>query len=295
MYGPRHAYGNPLTGSGTAASVGGIGREDLVKFHATWMKPNTATLIVAGDTTLAEILPTLEKLFADWTPGDVPKKNLAKVDLPSKPTVYLVDRPGALQSYIIAGDPSLPKNSSQEIAAEVMNDLIGGTFSSRVNMNLREDKHWSYGAFSMFLSAKGQQPFAVLAPVQTDKTKESLAEINRELRDFGSAKQVTSPEFQAAIENRTLSLPGARESLRSVTSTVQQIVEFGYADDYFDTYAAKVRNLRAADIQDVARTVLHPDSLIWVVVGDRAKIEAGVRALNIGELHFIDSDGNAVN
>jgi zinc protease len=295
LYGSGHAYGNPLRGSGTATSVSGIGRDDLVKFHDTWMKPNTATLIVAGDTNLGEILPTLEKLFAGWQPGDIPKKNLAKVELPSKSSIYIIDHPGALQSEIIAADPALPKNSSQEIAVDVMNDLLGGTFSSRLNMNLREDKHWSYGAQSLFFPAKGQQPFIVEAPVQTDKTKESLAEVNKELHDFGGARPVTNPEFSAAISNRTLKLPGARESLNEVTSTVQQIVEFGYPDDYFDTYAAKVRSLRPADIQDVARTVVHPDNLIWIVVGDRAKIEAGVRALDIGELHFIDSDGNPVN
>src|SRR5262249_21925546 len=149
--------------------------------------------------------------------------------------VYLIDRPGAVQSVIIAGEPALPKNSSQEIAADVMNDLIGGTFSSRLNMNLRENKHWTYGAFSVFLPANGQQPFAALAQVQTDKTKESLGEMNKELHDFGGAKPVTNPEFEAAIGKRTLSLPGARESLQSVTNTIQQIVEFGYPDDYFDT------------------------------------------------------------
>jgi len=294
-YGAGHAYGNPLTGSGTTASVGRIGREDLIKFHATWMKPDAATLIVAGDTTLSEIQPKLEKLFAGWKAGAIPKKNLAKVSLAPKPVVYLIDRPGALQSIIIAGHPALSKNNPQEIATDVMNDMIGGTFSGRLNMNLREDKHWSYGAFSLFFDAKGQQPFVALAPVQTDKTKESLAEMNKELHDFGAARPVTDAELQAAIDNRTLSLPGSRESLRSVASTVQQMVEFGYPDDYFDTYASKVRSLRTGDIQDVAKTVLHPDHLVWIVVGDRAKVEAGIRALNLGELHLIDADGAPVH
>ena len=294
-YGKQHAYGNPLTGSGTTASVTRITREDLIKFHSTWMKPNAATVIVAGDTTLAEMQPKLEKLFGHWRPGDTPKKNLAHVSLPEKPAVYLIDRPGALQSYVIAGEPSLPKNSPQEIATDVMNDLVGGTFSSRLNMNLREDKHWSYGAFSLFYSAKGQQPFIALAPVQTDKTKESLAEMNKELHDFAGARPVTDAELQAAIANRTLKLPGSRESLRSVANTVEEMVEYGYPDDYFDHYASKVKALRTADINDVAKTVLHPDHLIWIVVGDRAKIEAGVRANNLGELHIIDPDGNPVN
>jgi zinc protease len=294
-YGKDHAYGNPLTGSGTVATVGRIGRGQLIEFHDAWMKPNAATLLVAGDTSLSEIQPMVEKLFAGWRSGEVPRKNLAKVSLPSKPTVYLIDRPGALQSVVIAGEVAPPKNNPQEIAIGVMNDLVGGTFSSRLNMNLREDKHWSYGAFSAFFDAKGQQPFLAYAPVQTDKTKESLAEMNRELRDFASARPVTDAELRAAIDNRTLSLPGSRESLRAVVNTVEEMVEFGYPDDYFDTYAAKVRALRAADIKDAATTVIHPDNLIWIVVGDRAKIEAGVRGLNIGEFHLIDADGSPVN
>jgi zinc protease len=293
-YGKDHAYGNPMTGSGTAASVGQITREQMTRFHDVWMKPNGATLIVGGDTTLSEIQPKLERLFAGWRPGDLPKKNLAQVSPPPKAAVYLIDRPGAPQSMIVAGQAALPKNSPQEVATDVMNDMIGGTFSSRLNMNLREDKHWSYGAQSFFFAARGQQPFVAVAPVQTDKTSESLAEMNKELHDFATAKPVTGPELQAAVDNRTLSLPGSRESLSSVVSTVREMLEFGYPDDYFDTYSAKVRSVGVGDIKDAATTVLHPDNLIWIVVGDRTKVESGIRALNIGELHVIDADGNPV-
>jgi zinc protease len=294
IYGKGHAYGNPLTGSGTPASVALIERNDLIRFHQTWMRPNGATLIVAGDTTLKEIQPKMEKLFASWKTGELPKKNLKVVTLPPKPVVYLIDRPGALQSYVITAQPALPKNTPQEIAIEVMNDLIGGTFSSRLNMNLREDKHWSYGAFSLFSDARGQQPFVTLAPVQTDKTKESLAEVNRELHAFARARPVTDAELQADISNRVLGLPGSHESLRSLEQAVRAMVVFGYPDDYFDTYADKVKALRTADIADAANSVLHADNLVWVVVGDRAKIEAGIRELNIGEVRVIDADGMAV-
>jgi zinc protease len=241
-----------------------------------------------------DIQPKVEKLFSGWQRGAVPKKNLGRVNPPAKTDIYLVDRPGALQSWVVAAEAALPKNSPQEIATEVMNDLIGGTFSSRLNMNLREDKHWSYGAVSRFVPAKGQQPFLATAPVQTDKTRESLVEMNRELHNFGTARPVTEAELAAAIGNRTLRLAGSRESLRSVANTVQQIVEFGYPDDYFDTYVAKVRNVRIADVQDAAKSVMHPDNLIWIIVGDRAKIEAGIRELNIGELRLIDADGNPI-
>ncbi len=258
------------------------------------MRPNAATLVVTGDTTMAEIQPKMEKLFAAWKPGDVRKRIWRMSGLPGKSVVYLIDRPGALQSYIITGEPSLPKNNPQEIASDIMNDLVGGTFSSRLNMNLREDKHWSYGAFSLFFDAKGQQPFLTLSPVQTDKTKESMAEVSRELHEFAKAKPVTETELNADVSNRVLSLPGSRESLRSLDATVREMVVFGYPDDYFDTYASKVKALRTADITDAASTVLHPDNLVWVVVGDRAKVEAGIRELNIGEIRIIDADGKPV-
>lgn len=294
IYGKDHAYGNPLTGSGTAASVGRIGPEDLSKFQATWFKPNAATLIIVGDTTLSEIQPKLEKLFAGWRAGDIPKKNLAKVGLPPKPFVYLVDRPGALQSLVMAGEPASGRNNPQEIASDLMNDIVGGTFSSRLNMDLREDKHWSYGAHSFFENSRGQQPFLIYASVQTDKTKESLAEMDKDLHEFAGVKPVSDAELQAAAADRTMKLAGSRESLSAVLSTVRDIVEYGYPDDYFDTYAAKVRKLTTGDIKDAASTVLHPDNLIWIVVGDRAKVESGIRALNIGEVHLIDADGNPV-
>jgi len=292
VYGKGHAYGNPLTGSGTTASVSKIGREDLVRFHQTWFKPNAATLVVVGDTTLAEIQPKLEKLFRSWKPGDVPKKNLAAVQLPDKPVVYVVDRPGAIQSVIMAGQATRPKNNPQEVAIDVLNDIIGGTFGSRLNMNLREDKHWSYGAFSFSFEAKGQSPFVALAPVQTDKTKESLAEMSKELHEIVGPNPVTADELARDQMNKTLALAGSHETINSVGGAIGDLVAFGFPDDYYDTYASRIKALRTSDIQDAGQSVLHPDQLIWVVVGDRSKIEAGIRELHLGEIRFIDADGN---
>src|SRR6202030_3154191 len=143
LYGPQHAYGNPLTGSGTSATVAKMTREDLAKFHNVWIRPNDSTLIVVGDTTLAEITPKLEKLFAGWKTGKVPAKNIGTGQQAAKSVVYLVDKPGALQSIIIAGHIAPPTNNPKEIAIEAMNDGLGGTFAGRLNMNLREDKHWA--------------------------------------------------------------------------------------------------------------------------------------------------------
>ena len=291
LYGAGHAYGNPLTGSGTTDSVTKMKREELVKFHQTWYRPNNATLVVVGDTTLGEIKPKLEKLFASWKTGQIPKKNVGTVSLASKSTVYLMDKPGALQSVIIAGVIAPPTANPKEIAIEAMNDGLGGMFGSRLNMNLREDKHWSYGARSLLWGARAQRPFIAFAPVQTDKTKESLAEMNKEFRGILGDHPLSADELAKIQANETLSLPGSRETEDSVGRSIIDLVQFGLPDDYYETYAGKVRALKTSDVEDAAKTVVHPDNLIWVIVGDRAKIEAGVKELGLGETRFLSPDG----
>ena len=295
IYGKSHAYGNPLTGSGTAVSVSKITREDLARFHQTWFHPNNGTLIVVGDTTLAEIKASLERQFANWKPASVPQKNLSRTELASSPSVYLIDRPGSEQSLIIAGHVAPPRNNPQEIAVGVLNDMIGGTFSSRLNMNLREDKHWAYGSFSLFFDAKGQSPFIAIAPVQTDKSKESIAEMNRELHEIVASRPVTETELKNLLSNRILSLPGSQETNDALGQAEQTIADFGFPDDYYGTYPGKLKALRTGDINDAAKSVVHPDSLIWVVVGDRVKIEQGIRELNLGEIKRIDADGKPLH
>ena len=158
LYGSNHAYGSPLTGSGTEASVAKMTREDLARFHDTWFRPSDSTLIVVGDITLNELTPKLEKLLDGWKSASVPKKNIGEVQYPAKPVVYILDRPGALQSFILAGEIAPPKNNPDAIAIETMNNILGGNFGARINMNLREDKHWSYGAQTLFWPARGQGP-----------------------------------------------------------------------------------------------------------------------------------------
>src|SRR5579863_85291 len=177
LYGEGHAYGNPMTGTGTTESVKKMTREDMVKFHDAWFKPNHATLVISGDTTLSEVTPKLEKLFASWKPGQTPQKKISNVQMPAKSTVYLIDKPGAQQSIIMVGNIAPPTANPNEFAIQAMNDGLGGLFMSRINGNLREDKHWSYGTSTILLDARGQRPWLTIAPVQTDKTKESLAEV----------------------------------------------------------------------------------------------------------------------
>ena len=294
LYGPGHAYGNPLTGSGTIASVEKMTREDLAKFHQAWFKPNHATLVIAGDTTLSEITPKLEKLFSGWKPGQTPEKNVKPVQLPPKSIVYMMDKPGAQQSIIMVGNIAPPQNNPNEIAIEAMNDALGGLFLSRINSNLREDKHWSYGTRTLLWSARGQRPWLTLAPVQTDKTKESLVEINKELRGVLGDHPLTQEELSVVQDSETLSLPGSRETQQEVGSSINELVQFGLPDDYYETMAAKIRTLKPADVASAAKIVDHPDNLIWVVVGDRSKIEAGVKELNLGELRFLGPDGKPI-
>jgi zinc protease len=291
LYGPGHAYGNPLTGSGTPASVDKMTREDLVKFHETWFKPNHATLVITGDTTLSEVTPKLEKLFANWKPGQTPEKNVKNVPMPPKSVVYMLDKPGALQSIIIVGSIAPPTANPSEIAIEAMNDGLGGTFFSRINSNLREDKHWSYGTRTLLWGARAQRPWITIAPVQTDKTKESLVELNKEFRGIVGDHPLTQTELTAIQDSETLSLPGSRETQDEVGVSIIDLVQFGLPDDYYETMAGKIRALKTSDLASAAKTIVHPDNLIWVVVGDRAKIEAGVKELNLGELKFLGPDG----
>ena len=295
LYSDDHAYGLPLTGSGTEASVTELTRDDLIEFHETWFKPNNATLVVVGDVSMNELQPKLENLFSDWKKGDVPAKNIAEVAHKPASSVYIMDRPGSEQSIIFAGHVAPPKSNPNEIAIETMNTILGGAFISRVNMNLREDKGWSYGAGSFLVNAKGQRPFIVYAPVQTDKTKESLQEVVMELNGILDDKPVTFEEVDRAQKNQTLTLAGQWETNGAVLGSVAEMVQYGLPDDYFNTYTDQVRSLDVETVSAAAHEVVHPDNLVWVVVGDRSKIEAGIRELNLGEIHFLDGDGNIID
>jgi zinc protease len=291
LYGANHAYGNPLTGTGTEQSVSQMKREDLARFHRTWFKPNNATLIIVGDVTLAQIQPKLERVLGRWQRGEVPQKNIGTVADQPRPLIYILDRPGSEQSTILAANLAAPKANNKEYAIEAMTSLLGGQFISRLNMNLREGKHWSYGAFTLLWDARGQRPFIAYAPVQTDKTKESMIEVDRELRGILGPRPITADELAKAQANLTLTLPGNWETMQSVKQSLEQMVTFGLPEDYFETYAQRVRSLTIPDATAAAQETVRPDHLVWVVVGDRSKIEAGIRELGWGEIRFLDADG----
>ena len=265
-FGAQHPYGTPS--SGTEASLGKLTRADLVRFHESWFKPNNATLVVVGDTTLAEITPKLEKLLAGWKRGEVSKKNVPAVAHQEKSVIYLVDKPGAQQSVVLAGQVAPPRNSPDEIAFETLNAILGGAFVSRVNMNIREDKHWSYGARTAFSSARTQRLYYASAPVQSDKTKETMIELKKEFSEIAGSRPATPEELDMARERQTLRIPGSRETSAQVLASIADLVNYRLPDDWYNTYSAKVRALTQRDITAAAEKLIRPGHL---VVGHRGR------------------------
>lgn len=294
LYGEGHAYSLPFTGSGTEDSLAKLERNDLAEFHATWFKPNHATLLVVGDTTLEEITAELEARFAAWKPGDVPTKNVASREPRDGSRVFLIDRPDSVQTVILAGHLMPPKANPDELAIEAANGVLGGGFTARVNMNLREDKHWSYGAGSLVFDARGPRPFIVYAPVQTDKTKESLQEIQKELEDILGDRPPADDEVARVKDENTLTLPGRWETAQAVLGSLAEMVQYDLPEDHWDTFAGRMLALSTAGVSEVAKKVIRPNGVTWVVVGDRGKIEAGIRELGLGEIRLIDADGRPV-
>ncbi|MEX0942537.1 MAG: pitrilysin family protein [Pseudomonadales bacterium] len=292
IYGEGHAYSNPLTGSGTLESVAAIDLAELKAFHEQWFKPNHATLIVVGDTTMDDILPRIEKHFGNWQAGDIPTKDISSVDRKEDIELYLVDRPGSEQSVLLAGVITVPKANPDEVAIEAMNDVLGGMSTSRINMNLREDKGWSYGAYTGLINARGQRIHYMITSVQTDKTKEAIAEVMSEMRAFVSSDPVTAAELEKSIKNNSLSLAGRWETAGSVLGSLSQLVQYRLPDDYFKQYPGKVAALTTDQVSRVANRIIQPESLVWVVVGDRAVIEPGLAELGYGPVKLIDPDGN---
>jgi len=291
LYGEGHPYAEPLTGTGTEASLAALNREQLAAFHEEWFRPNHATLVVAGDVTMAELRPMLERLFGSWKPGELAVVPPGPPSPARADVLYVLDRPGAEQSVIFAGQTLPPKVNPDEQALQMLNDVFGGQISARLNMNLRENKHWSYGAYSTIVDARGPRPFLAWAPVQADKTAESLEEMRRELAGITGTRPVSGEELERVKKTEVLSLPGRWETAGAVANALAESVEFGLPDDYWKHYAASVRAVTLADVQRVAMAWLKPAETIYVVVGDRAKIEPGLGRLGFSEIRAINADG----
>ncbi len=290
LYGKEHPYGLPLTGSGDTESVKAITRADLQRFHHLWLRPDKATLIVVGDTTAEQVLPLLEEHFGDWRPDGPPisNKHFTTVERPGHSKVYLINRPDAEQSVILAGQVSAPYRTTGNTALETVNRILGGMFTSRLNMNLREDKHWSYGARTLLMDAREQRPFIAYAPVQADKTAESMREILSELRAIQGKKPADGNELEAAQNNLTLTLPGKHETSGQVLGSIAETVIYDLPENYFEQYVSEIRSLTTADLGKAVKRMYDPERLIWVIVGDLDKIEQPVRALKLGPVEILD-------
>ena len=289
LYGDTHPYGKPLTGSGLSDTISSITRKNIIDLHARALSPDNLTFAVAGDIDLETLVDLLENKFGTWRGNSTSKlKALTTVALPSQRTVYLIDKPNAQQSFIVAGQLLPPSATDEEIKLDYMNYAIGGSFTSRLNMNLREDKSWSYGVRTRLASAKGQRAMLVTAPVQTDKTSESITEIVKEYAAYLSDNPVTDAELAKGKASKTLRLPGQFETLGALKSGVSGIVTYDRDLDYLNQLPGLLDEPTLADVQNMAQAYIKPDQWIWLIVGDLSKIEEPIRNLNLGEMKVID-------
>ncbi len=296
LYGKKHAYDTPWGGSGTEESVQQISRDDLISFWKTWLRPDNATLMVTGDVSLKDIVPRLNKVFAQWhsPQSPLPEKEIALVSSGSKARIYLIDFPASSQSVITASQLVMPSGDDLALAFNLMNDVIGGQFTSRLNLNLREDKSWSYGANSHTRGARGQRPYTISTSVQTDKTAPAVQEIVKEYRAFVSGKPATQKEVDFVKRNRIRKLPGSYETNNALLASISSLMEYNLPESYLYNYPDRVDKLNVKDIQHVARQYLTPDALTWVIAGDISKIRPELEKLNLGEITVLDKDGQSV-
>ena len=288
LYGEEHPYGKPLTGSGISETISSITRANIMDVHSRAINSAHLTFAVAGDIEMKELVDLLESKFGDWSANsDSGLKTLTTVELPDNRTVYLIDKPNAQQSYIVAGQLLPPSATDEEIEIDYMNYAIGGSFTARLNMNLREDKSWSYGVRTRLGDAKGQRAMLVTAPVQTDKTSESMAEIVKEYADYLSTKPITQDELAKGKASKTLRLPGQFETLGALKGGVSGIVTYDRDLDYLDQLPALLDEPSLTQVQAKAQKYIKPNQWTWLIVGDLSKIEEPIRALNLGEVKVI--------
>jgi zinc protease len=292
LYGADHAYGKPA--SGFEGSVQSITRDDLAAWHATWFKPGSATIVVAGDTTMDKLMPMLEASFGKWQQGQAPAKKMSTVPATQGKRLILVDKPDAPQSTIVATHVSQPQGQPEDLAMEPVMMNFGGMATSRLNRNLRLDKHWSYGTQARLTDVRGQRPFYIIAPVQTDKTVEAMREVQKELRGVAGERPLVGTEYESIMRNMTARLPGRFSTLAALEAAGLETVNLGLADDYWNKYASNVRALKPEQLGAASGKFIKPDEAVWIVIGDLRKIEAGVRSLGWGTVSVVDADGKPI-
>jgi zinc protease len=288
LYGSSHRYG--IATMGTAETIKGFTREDLRAFYSATFRPDNATLLVVGDITPDKVLPLVETSFGGWK---AQATSGARAKLPAPPArtrreVYLIDKPDAPQSQIRIGTVGVPRSTPDYFPLQVMNTILGGSFSSRLNMNLREKRGYTYGASSSFDMRIEAGPFVAAAAVQTDKTAESLQEFFNELNAI--LQPVPGEELARSKNYVSLRFPGGFETSVDISRRVEEVIVYRLPDDYFSRYVQNIEAVTAADVQRVARKYIPPDRLAVVVVGDRKTIEPRIRALNLGPITVLTID-----
>ncbi|WP_426103768.1 M16 family metallopeptidase [Massilia sp. TSP1-1-2] len=292
LYGAGHAYGKPA--AGTQASIAPLTREDLLAWHGAWFKPGSATIVVTGDTTLAKVMPALEARFGAWKGGAAPAKPAVTVAPTAGKRVFLIDRPDAPQSTIMAAHISQPAGQPEDLAMEPVMQNFGGMATSRLNRNLRLDKHWSYGTYGQLTGVRGQRAFIVTAPVQTDKTREAMQEVAKEIGGVAGARPLAGAEYASIMRNMTSRLGGRFETISALEGAAITSINLNLADDYWPRYAANIRALGEPQLAAAAAKYVYPGEVVWLVLGDLKKIEAGVRSLGWGEVTVLNAEGDPV-
>ncbi|MFA7488097.1 MAG: pitrilysin family protein [Lysobacteraceae bacterium] len=293
MYGAGHPYAIPFSGTGDEESISALTRDDLVSFHRDLIRADNATLIVVGDTTLKEILPLLDARFGKWkAPRSALKlPKVEPVALPEATRVFLVDQPGAIQANILVGQVVDSTMHPKALEFDIANGVLGGMFSARLNMKLREEKQWAYGSYSYTSGARGQRPWIAYAPVQIDKTADAIVEMRNEIAGFASGSApATDAEVETIKLNNVRRLPGAYETAGAVMGAIGGIVRFERPDDYVITQKQRTEAIDTAAVRAAAAQI-KPQALTWVIVGDLSTIEAPVRELELGEVTVLDADG----
>jgi zinc protease len=282
LYGD-HPYGCQRTG--TPASLRGMTVDDIRKFHHGYIVPGNTTIVVVGDVIGEEMMPKLEQAFGDWAGEPAPAPPVLPITQLKSKTLLFVDKPGAAQSVIEIGRVGAPRMTDDYYAVVVMNTILGGSFTSRLNTNLRENHGYTYGAGSVFEFRPQAGPFIASASVQTAVTDKSLEEFIKELK--GIRERVPDADVERAKNYVALGYPAGFQSVGQIAGQLEELVIYGLPDDYFNRYTGNILAVTPADVQMVARKYIDPDNLAFVIVGDRKEVGQSVSALHIAPEKFL--------
>ena len=282
LYGPGHPYAS-LPG-GDEATVRSATRDQLLAFRDHWFRPDNLKIFLVSDRPLAEVQPLLEAQFGAWAAPAVAKgvKSFDGVTAATGPSrIVLIDRPGSPQSYIAAAEVTPLDPRSDVIAVASANDVLGGNFLSRLNMDLREEKGWSYGVSGSLSLNQHAVPYTIVAPVQADQTGPAIAELRKQIGAFLTTKGVTQEELDRTVAKSVNQLPGQFESAESVLGAMMRNDLLGRPDDYYITIADRYRALNVPGLDRAIRATIDPSKLVWVVVGDAAKVRPQLDKLGL--------------